>query len=42
VEGKHFTRSENGISEISDLGRKEVAYTYGFLYMKVLRDNGRA
>lgn len=31
VEGKHFTRGANGIPEINDLGRKEVAYTYGFL-----------
>ncbi|MEV4183217.1 extracellular solute-binding protein [Streptosporangium canum] len=31
VEGKHFTRGANGIPELTDLGRKEVAYTYGFL-----------
>ncbi|MER5426656.1 extracellular solute-binding protein [Streptosporangium roseum] len=31
VEGKHFTRGGNGIPEPTDLGRKEVAYTYGFL-----------
>ncbi|WP_371780702.1 sugar ABC transporter substrate-binding protein [Streptosporangium subroseum] len=31
VEGKHFIRGANGIPEINDLGRKEVAYTYGFL-----------
>ncbi|GAT66596.1 sugar ABC transporter substrate-binding protein [Planomonospora sphaerica] len=31
VEGKHFKRGDNGIPELTDLGRKEVAYTYGFL-----------
>ncbi|MET8385410.1 extracellular solute-binding protein [Streptosporangium canum] len=31
VEGRHFTRGANGIPELTDLGRKEVAYTYGFL-----------
>ncbi|WP_305000296.1 extracellular solute-binding protein [Streptosporangium sp. 'caverna'] len=31
VEGKHFARGANGIPEVNDLGRKEVAYTYGFL-----------
>ncbi|GGK56579.1 sugar ABC transporter substrate-binding protein [Planomonospora parontospora subsp. parontospora] len=31
VEGEHFKRGDNGIPELTDLGRKEVAYTYGFL-----------
>ncbi|MFC7645053.1 extracellular solute-binding protein [Streptosporangium lutulentum] len=31
VEGKHFTRGANGIPELNDLGRKEVAPTYSFL-----------
>ncbi|MEU3163434.1 extracellular solute-binding protein [Streptosporangium sp. NPDC006930] len=31
VEGKHFKRDAKGIPEATDLGRKEVAYTYGFL-----------
>ncbi|MGJ6964527.1 extracellular solute-binding protein [Streptosporangium sp. G11] len=31
VEGKHFTRDEKNVPQANDLGRKEVAYTYGFL-----------
>jgi putative aldouronate transport system substrate-binding protein len=31
VEGRHFTRDENNVPQATDLGRKEVAYTYGFL-----------
>ncbi|WP_308168841.1 extracellular solute-binding protein [Nonomuraea sp. NEAU-A123] len=31
IKGKHFTLDAKGIPQTTDLGRKEVAYTYGFL-----------
>ncbi|GAA2311149.1 extracellular solute-binding protein [Nonomuraea roseoviolacea subsp. roseoviolacea] len=31
VKGRHFTLGSDGVPELTDLGTKEVAYTYGFL-----------
>ncbi|WP_308250744.1 extracellular solute-binding protein [Nonomuraea rhizosphaerae] len=31
VKDKHFTLDDKGIPQLTDLGRKEVAFTYGFL-----------